>query len=154
VSAVLLDTHAFLWSLMMSSELSATARGMIEAASVAYVAPVSFYEITQKHRLGKWPELDPVIDRMLPLWRQHGTELAPYTAEVAFLAGSMPWHHRDPFDRMIAATAIALDCPVISKDTAFDGLGGFPGWRGRIWDAAPGETAQAWPKASSPPPSD
>ena len=54
----------------MSSELSATARGLIEAADAAYVAPISFYEITQKHRLGKWPELDPVIDQLLPLWRK------------------------------------------------------------------------------------
>lgn len=92
----------------MSSELSATARGLIEAADAAYVAPISFYEITQKHRLGKWPELDPVMDQLLSLWRAQGTELAPCTAEIAFLAGAMPWSHRDPFDRMIAATAIAL----------------------------------------------
>ncbi|MGY6633154.1 MAG: type II toxin-antitoxin system VapC family toxin [Alkalilacustris sp.] len=142
MSAVLLDTHAFLWSLLMSSALSATARSRIEAASVAYVAPVSFYEITQKHRLGKWPELDPVIDQMLQLWRKHGTELAPYTAEIAFLAGSMRWRHRDPFDRMIAATAMMLSCPVISTDTAFDDLRALPEWRGRIWDAAPGDPAR------------
>ncbi len=134
--AVLLDTHTFIWSLFLSSELSATARSMIEAADAAYVAPISFYEITQKHRLGKWPELDPVIDQLLPLWRAQGTEIAPYTAEIAFLAGAMQWSHRDPFDRMIAATAISLGCPLISKDAAFDGLGGVPEWQGRIWDAA------------------
>ena len=134
--AVLLDTHAFIWSLVMSSELSVTARDMIEGAHTAYVAPVSFYEITQKHRLGKWPELDPVIGQLLPLWRAQGTELAPYDAEIAFLAGAMQWTHRDPFDRMIAATAIALACPLISKDAAFDALGGAPEWHGRIWDAA------------------
>ena len=135
--AVLLDTHTFIWSLFLSSELSATARGMIEAADAAYVAPISFYEITQKHRLGKWPELDPVIDQLLPLWRAQGTEIAPYTAEIAFLAGAMQWSHRDPFDRMIAATAIALGCPLISKDAAFDDLKGFPEWQGRIWQAVP-----------------
>ena len=134
--AVLLDTHTLIWSLVMSSELSATARDVIEAADVAYVAPISFYEITQKHRLGKWPELDPVIGKLLPLWRAQGTTIAPCTAEIAFLAGAMQWSHRDPFDRMIAATAIALACPLISKDAAFDALGGSPEWHGRIWDAA------------------
>lgn len=134
--AILLDTHTFIWSLVMSSELSVTARDLIEAADAAYVAPISFYEITQKHRLGKWPELNPVIDQLLPLWRAQGTELAPYTAEIAFLAGAMQWSHRDPFDRIIAATAIALACPLISKDAAFDGLDGFPKWQGRIWGAA------------------
>lgn len=120
MKAVLLDTHSFIWSLFMSSALSGAARAMIEASDVVYVSPVSFYEITQKHRLGKWPELDSLIDRILPLWREQGTELAPYTDEIAFLAGSMPWSHRDPFDPMIAATAIELACPLISKVTAFD----------------------------------
>ncbi|MRX52029.1 PIN domain-containing protein [Paracoccus sp. S-4012] len=137
MSRVLLDTHSFIWSLVMSSELSATARGMIEAADAVYVAPISFYEITQKHRIGRWPELGPVVDQLLPLWREQGTELAPYTAEIAFLAGAMPWSHRDPFDRMIAATAITLGCPLISKDVAFDQLDSFSGWPGRVWGAAP-----------------
>ena len=138
--AVLLDTHTFIWSLFLSSELSATARGMIEAADAAYVAPISFYEITQKHRLGKWPELDPVIGKLLPLWRAQGTEIAPCTAEIAFLAGAMQWRHRDPFDRMIAATAIALACPVslivmwrvfLSAKWRLGAVEGF----GRPWDA-------------------
>ena len=49
-------------------------------------------------------------------------------------AGLLAWDHRDPFDRMIAATAIELSCPLISKDPAFDGLAGFTGWCGRIWN--------------------
>ena len=133
MKSVLLDTHSFIWSLLMSSELSPTARGLIEAADVAYVSPITFYEISQKHRIGKWPELDPVIDQLLPLWREQGTELAPYTAEIAFMSGSLLWAHRDPFDRMIAATAIGLACPLISKDKAFDDLKGVVGWKGRIW---------------------
>ncbi|WBU63586.1 type II toxin-antitoxin system VapC family toxin [Paracoccus aerodenitrificans] len=137
MTAVLLDTHAFVWSLFKSSELSASARTMMEAADAVYVAPISFYEITQKHRLGKWRELDPVIGRLLELWRSQGSEQAPYTAEIAFLAGAMHWAHRDPFDRMIAATAIGLGCPLISKDTAFDDLKEQPGWKGRFWDISP-----------------
>lgn len=137
MTCLLLDTHSFVWSLLLSSALSPAARQMIEAADVVYVAPISFYEITQKHRLGKWPELDPVIDRFLPLWRAHGTLLAPCTAEIACWAGSVKWDHRDPFDRMIAATAMALACPLISKDTAFDDLDGMEGWTGRFWEAHP-----------------
>ena len=78
----------------------------------------------------------------LASWLTTLTEIAPYTAEIAFLAGAMQWSHRDPFDRMIAATAMALGCPLISKDAAFDGLDGLPEWHGRIWDAAslPAET--------------
>lgn len=49
----------------------------------------------------------------------------------------MTWNHKDPFDRMIAATAMELACPLISKDTAFDDLEGVPGWTGRLWGALP-----------------
>ena len=47
----------------------------------------------------------------------------------------MDWPHRDPFDRVIAATATELACAVVSRDTAFDTLEGRFGWRGRIWDS-------------------
>lgn len=141
MKAVLLDTHAFVWSLFLSSELSPAARQMIESASVVYVAPISFYEIAQKHRLGKWPELDPVVGKMIPLFREQGTTLAPYTAEISFLAGAMNWDHRDPFDRMIAATAMELGCPLLSKDAAFDDLNGLPEWRGRFWSDLSGAWA-------------
>lgn len=67
--------------------------------------------------------------------------MAPYTAEMAVLSGGMDWDHKDPFDRMIAATAIELACPLISKDTAFDTLDGFAGWTGRIWTEAPVRTS-------------
>lgn len=133
MTVVLLDTHAFVWSLFLSSELSPAARETMETAHTVFVSPISFYEITQKHRIGKWPELDPVIGQLLPLWERHGSQPAPYSVDIAFLAGSMIWEHRDPFDRMIAATAMALACPLISKDTAFDDLNGRSGWHGRIW---------------------
>ncbi len=139
MKAVLLDTHAFIWSLFLSSELSPTARKMIESASIVYVSPISFYEISQKHRLGKWPELDPVIGKLIPLFKEQGTTLAPYTAETGFLAGAMNWDHRDPFDRMIAATAMELACPLISKDSAFDDLSGLPEWHGRCWNSFPSD---------------
>lgn len=45
----------------------------------------------------------------------------------------LDWPHRDPFDRLIAATAVELRCSLVSKDTAFDALDGTAGWHGRIW---------------------
>ena len=134
MSTVLLDTHTWVWSLFQSTELSPTARATVEDAQTVYVAPCSFHEITQKHRSGKWPEVGPIVGRLPQLLRSQGGLVAPYTAEMAILSGGMDWAHRDPFDRMIAATAIELCCPVVSRDTAFDGLDGEPGWCGRIWN--------------------
>ena len=136
MSVILLDTHAWVWSLFASEELSAGARRAIEAAQTVLVAPCSFHEITRKHSLGKWPEVEGIVERLPQLLRAQGGAVAPYTATMAMLAGGMDWPHRDPFDRMIAATAIELACPVVSKDGAFDALEGRFGWRGRVWETA------------------
>jgi PIN domain nuclease of toxin-antitoxin system len=140
VRAVLLDTHTWVWSLFRSADLDPVARRVIEAAQVVHVAPCSFHEITQKHRSGKWPEVGPLVTRLPALLRAQGGSVAPYSAEMAVLSGSMDWAHRDPFDRMIAATAIELACPLISKDSAFDDLDARPDWPGRIWNRLPGGT--------------
>ena len=133
VNAILIDTHTFVWALYKSNDLSATAREAIESAGEVYVPPCSFHEIAMKHRAGKWPLPDADV-RLLPqLLSRQGGLVAPYTAAMAMLAGALDWEHRDPFDRMIAATAIEMACPLVSKDAAFDGLDETMGWKERIW---------------------
>ena len=134
---VVLDTHAWVWSLFRAAELSAAARHVIEQARTVYVPPCAIHEITAKHRSGKWPEVSGIVERLPRLLRAQGGVGAPYTVEMAALSGGMDWSHKDPFDRMIAATAIELSCPLISKDSAFDELAGFPGWTGRVWNEMP-----------------
>ena len=138
LTTVLLDTHTWVWGLFSRSELSPTARGVIERARTVYVPPCAFHEIAAKHRSGKWPEMDGKVARLPQLLRAQGGVVAPYTAEMALLSGGIGWKHKDPFDQMIAATAIELACPLISKDSAFDQLRGVSGWPGRIWGEASG----------------
>lgn len=137
LTTVLLDTHTWVWSLFRPPELSPAARGVIEQARTIYVPPCAFHEITAKHRSGKWPEVGGIVGRLPHLLRAQGGVVAPYTAEMAMLSGGMDWAHKDPFDRMIAATAMELACPLISKDTAFDQLQTVPGWIGRVWAEIP-----------------
>ncbi|WP_222861688.1 type II toxin-antitoxin system VapC family toxin [Oceaniovalibus sp. ACAM 378] len=137
LTTVLLDTHTWVWSLFQASDLSPTAREVIEQARTVYVAPCSFHEITSKHRTGKWPEVGSVVERLPHLLRAQGGVGAPYTVEMAVLSGGMDWSHKDPFDRMIAATAIELSCSLISTDATFDQLEGHPGWVGRVWNEIP-----------------
>lgn len=138
MTAVLLDTHTWIWTLLDAPDLDSAARRIIAEAQTVYVPPCSFNEITQKHRSGKWPEVGTIVARLPALLRAQGGVVAPFTAEMAMLSGGMEWRHRDPFDRMIAATAIEMACPLISKDLAFDGLAGVPGWKGRYWSDQPG----------------
>ena len=132
VTAVLLDTHAWVWSLMAAHRLTGTAKKAISTAVAIHVSPISLFEVAQKVRMGKWPEMRPHLSALAA---NEQTLSAPFSRSVALLAGSMDWAHRDPFDRIIAATAIVLKCPLISKDAEFDGLEGLDGWEGRIWSS-------------------
>lgn len=129
MAGILLDTHIWSWTLTVQSRLSASARNAIEQAVKRFVSPVSFYEIAQKVRMGKWPEMDRYVGDLAELVPRQGMIIAPLTPEIALIAGLIDWPHRDPFDRMLAATALAMDMDFVSADTAFDAV---PGLR-RIW---------------------
>ena len=64
MSSVLLDTHAWAWSLAGDRRLSAGAVAAIEGAESVFVSPISFFEIAQKVRLGKWPEMVGFVERL------------------------------------------------------------------------------------------
>ena len=106
MTAVLLDTHVRAWTLFRSDRLSREARADNDAATVRLVSPASLHEIAQKVRLGKWAEMAPFVGRFMRLLDQRGVETARLDAETCLLAGRMEWPHRDPFDRMLAATAL------------------------------------------------
>ena len=130
MSAVLLDTHAWIWGLMESARLGSRVKTAILDADAVYVSPISVYEVVRKAALGKWPEIVPHIDALLT---EQQTVSAPFTRAVAARAGALDWTHRDPFDRFIAATAIEMGWELVSKDPEFDALEGTGGWRGRVW---------------------
>ena len=86
------------------------------------VSPISFFEIGQKVRLGKWPQMEPFVDRLPALLETQGGRIAELEAIICLTAGTMAWAHRDPFDRLLAATALRRDVPIISADAVFDGV--------------------------------
>jgi PIN domain nuclease of toxin-antitoxin system len=122
MKAVLLDTHAWAWTLTAGSRLSRRARASIKQAQTILVSPISFFEIGHQVRLGKWPEMEPLIDRLPAILDEQGGGVAALDPVVCTTAGTMPWAHRDPFDRLLAATAIRYNLPIVSADVVFDGL--------------------------------
>ena len=120
--AVLLDTHAWTWSLTGDERLSRTALAAITGAETVLVSPISFFEIAQKVRLGKWPQMEPFVERLPALLETQGGRVAELEGVICVSAGMMAWAHRDPFDRLLAATALRRDAPIVSADAVFDGV--------------------------------
>ena len=133
MGSVLLDTHAWAWTLYEPGRLSQAARQAIEGAEVVYVSPVSFFEIGQEIRLGTWSQMAPFVDELPDLLARQGALSATLDADICLRAGTMTWDHRDPFDRMLASTSLGSGTPLVSADTAFDALSTTSRWRPRIW---------------------
>lgn len=119
MSAVLLDTHAWVWSFAEEERLSGRAKAAIAAAEAVLVSPISFFEIGQKVRLGKWPEMEPWAPRLAEILREQGGVVAPFTPEICLHASLRDWEHRDPFDRLLASSSELLGLPLVTKDPAF-----------------------------------
>lgn len=120
MAAVLLDTHALVWGQFGPHRLTVRARNAIADADVVWVSAICFFEIAQKARLGKWPEVVGVVEGLPALHEAQGGRIAPLDAETCLSAGSLPWTHRDPFDRLIAATALRRQLTLVSADAVFD----------------------------------
>ncbi|NNH64823.1 type II toxin-antitoxin system VapC family toxin [Rhizobium laguerreae] len=133
MNSLLLDTHAWAWSLIGDERLSPKAIALIEKAETIFVSPISLFEIGQKVHLGKWPEMEPFIGRLPELRHEQDGIAAALTPEIYLTAAMMDWTHRDPFDRFLAATAMQNGIPLISADAIFDDLVGNQLWIARFW---------------------
>lgn len=123
MTAILLDTNAFAFVLTGDDRLPRHARSQIEAATRVSVSSISFYEIGQKVRLRKWPEMAALTEDIERRANELGFELLSLEVTVSLKAALLDWPHRDPFDRMIAATALNERLPLVSSDRAFDAVG-------------------------------
>ena len=129
---MLLDTHVLVWAMMAPERLSATARDALVLADERSVSAASLYEITLKAILGKWPEVAPLLSIDLDArLRADGFAVVPASGPVMERAGRFDWAHRDPFDRIIVATALERNVAVVSKDDTLDTVPG--GDLARIW---------------------
>jgi len=121
---VLLDTHALIWATLSPASLSRKVATIIaDETNVILVSAASAWEIATKVRLGRLPGAERLEKEFLDVMERAGYTPLPIRAAVALRAGSFPSEHRDPFDRVIAAQALADDIPVLSSDAKLDTFG-------------------------------
>ena len=118
---VLLDTHTLIWFVENSPKLSTTASDLIaDEGTERIVSIVGLWEIAIKHSLGRLAlslPLDEFIATHLPADK---VSLLPISVPHILTFAQLPWHHRDPFDRLLVAQAITENIPIISADTALE----------------------------------
>jgi PIN domain nuclease of toxin-antitoxin system len=117
---LLLDTHAFLWWVGASRELSRRARAAIGSGrNECFVSVASGWEIGIKVSLGTL-RIEGALDRFLPE-QLAANSFQPLPIEVSHCArvAVLPFHHRDPFDRMLVAQALEEGLAVVTADPVF-----------------------------------
>ena len=117
---LLLDTHAFLWWIGDAPDLSGRARAAISSPrNECLLSIASCWEMAIKLSLGKL-RLPGVFERFIPeqLAANAFQQLTIDFRHVSKVA-TLPFHHRDPFDRLLAAQAIEEECAIVSADPVF-----------------------------------
>ena len=118
--SLLLDTHVLAWWLLDSPRLGALARAAIsDPDRLILVSTVSVWEMAQKHGRGRWPEVGPGLATIEADLARLGFRVLPLTLAHALAAGALDWAHRDPFDRMLAAQAVAERAALVTADRVF-----------------------------------
>ena len=128
---LLLDTHTLLWFLADDPRLSRHADAAIKAPGTdVLVSIASLWEITIKAGLGKLTVDEPFEDTIADRLADERIDVLP--VEIRHLAAlrQLPHHHRDPFDRLLVAQALAEQIPIVTADRAIAPYG-----VGVLWDA-------------------
>ena len=121
---LLLDTHALLWWLAGDEALSDTARGAIgDPDNEIFVSAAAAWEIATKYRLGRLPGAAIVAADIAGAVASQGFVELPINIRDGQTAGGLPAIHKDPFDRMLIAQAIAADMVIVSNEGLFNAYG-------------------------------
>lgn len=113
---ILIDTHVFLWMLSCPDRLNQKRRYELESpANEVFLSAISIAELMIKRSIGKIDfEFDP-----LDMAQKMGLEILSFSGTEAMVLGELPFHHKDPFDRMLIAQALINRLSLMSDDSKF-----------------------------------
>ncbi len=115
---LLLDTHTLIWFLEGDTTLSTNAKKLIEnPENTNFVSVATFWEMAIKVSLKKL-EMQISIQNLKKILWENGIEVLPITIENTLFVSQLPFHHKDPFDRLLIAQAVNENMILVSKDEA------------------------------------
>jgi PIN domain nuclease of toxin-antitoxin system len=121
---LLLDTHAWLWFVLGDESLSPGARALIEdSANEKLVSPASYWELAIKISIGKYALPQPFGQFVLRAIEGQGFSILPVLPSHAEGVCNLPFHHRDPFDRLLIAQTLTERLSLVSDDVQMDAYG-------------------------------
>jgi PIN domain nuclease of toxin-antitoxin system len=121
--SLLLDTCALLWLASGSKNLSKDARTALSDAQVLYVSPVTAWEIAIKAAKGKIVLPCPAREWFDAVVLRYDIQVLKVSSDDMLRAAELPWHHKDPADRFIIATALINGFTVVTADGNFPKYG-------------------------------
>ena len=117
----LLDSHTLLWYTLDDPQLSKTAESLIlDPTNEIFTSPASYWEIAIKVSIGKLELHSPFGEFVDVCLNKYGFRILPIEPKHAAALIDLPFHHRDPFDRMLIAQAMMESVQIIGNDRAFD----------------------------------
>ena len=120
----LLDTHTLIWWFNNSPLLSRAAHACLEKTEPShFISAASAFEIALKFNQGKLEDMEILSNAFERTILAQGFEVLAISASDASRAGMLPFHHKDPFDRILIAQALNHDFTLISNDNKFDEYG-------------------------------
>ena len=118
---LLLDTQVFLWMVSNASELSPKARRLAVAGeNFLYLSLASVWEMAIKISLGKLKLAEPIESFLTGALLENNIRQLEISFRHVARVADLPFHHRDPFDRLLVSQAQVEDLPILSSDKVFD----------------------------------
>ena len=117
---LVLDTHAALWWLADDDRIGQSVeRHLTDETNQVLLSAVVVWEIAIKRSLGKLDAPDDLVETLLGA----GAHPLPVTLDHAATVETLPWHHRDPFDRLLVAQALTEGAAIVSRDAPLSEYG-------------------------------
>lgn len=118
---LLLDTHTLLWFLNGDAQLSSVACELIEDQdNERFLSIASLWEMAIKISIGKLTQRSSFDDLINGPLKDNAIDLLPIRSIHLDTLTNLPFHHRDPFDRLMIAQSMVEQMPIVSRDLAFD----------------------------------